>query len=182
MGSRLGGRNLPDGDQRHRLDDLHESRILEEAVPPGPRCFGDRILDEPRPPMAIYQLPRGTKSYDGSTNPSDRLTDYIHAVHVAGGNRRWAIRCIPEILEGPARIWVNNLPKGSINGWIRSRKEFITNFSSTYKRPNRPQALMECRQKEHETDREYLTRWCTIRNTCEGVEEKQTIGWFAEGC
>ena len=92
MGYRLGGRNLPKTDQRHKLDDLHETRILEEAVPPGPRCFGDRILNEPRPPVAVYQLPRGTKSYDGSTNPSDWLTDYIHAVHVAGGNRRWAIR------------------------------------------------------------------------------------------
>ena len=41
---------------------------------------------------------------------------------------------------------------------------------------------MDCKQREHETDREYLTRWCTIRNTCEGVEEKQAIGWFTEGC
>ena len=31
-------------------------------------------------------------------------------------------------------------------------------------------------------DREYLTRWCTLRNTCEGVEESQDKGCFAAGC
>ena len=150
-------------------------------MPPGPRCFTSRVLKEPKP-EGTYQLPRGTKYYDGNTNPDDWLTDYAHAVHIANGNLRWAIRCIPQMLEGPARIWLNNLPEGSVNGWVEFRKMFITNFSSTYKRPNRPQALRDCKQGEHETDREYLTRWCTIRNTCEGVEEKQAIGWFTEGC
>ena len=85
------------------------------------------------------------------------------------------------MLEGPARIWLNNLPEGSVNGRVGFRKMFISNFSSTYKRPNRPQVLMDCKQMQHETDREYLTRWCTIRNTCEGVEERQAIGWFTVG-
>lgn len=51
-------------------------------------------MNEPKP-EGTYQLPRGTKSYDGSTNPDDWLTDYAHAVHIANGNLRWAIRCIP---------------------------------------------------------------------------------------
>ena len=59
---------------------------------------------------------------------------------------------------------------------------FVSNFSSTYKRPNRPQQLSMCRQSEDETDREYLTRWSTIRNSCEGVIESQAIAWFAQGC
>src|SRR4051812_37238151 len=25
-------------------------------------------------------------------------------------------------------------------------------------------------------------RWCTLRNTCDGVEESQAKGWFAAGC
>ena len=38
-----------------------------------------------------------------------------------------------------------------------------------------------CRQEERETDREYLTRWSNIRNSCEGVAEEQAISWFAQG-
>jgi hypothetical protein len=86
------------------------------------------------------------------------------------------------MLEGPARIWLNNLPAGSINGWVDFEEQFVSNFTSTYKRPNRPQQLANCRQGEYETDRDYLTRWCTLHNSCEGVVEQQAIMWFAHGC
>ena len=39
-----------------------------------------------------------------------------------------------------------------------------------------------CKQRNDETDRDYLTRWSTIRNSCEGVVEAQAISWFAQGC
>ena len=67
--------------------------------------------------MPNLQLPRGTKTYDGSTRPEDWLSDYVSAVNIAGGNHRWALRYIPRMLEGPARIWLNNLKKDSILGW-----------------------------------------------------------------
>ena len=92
------------------------------------------------------------------------------------------MRYVPQMLEGAARIWLNNLPADSIECWIDFSDAFISNFTSTYKRPNRPQLLSNCRQRENETDREFLTRWCTLRNSCEGVEEGQAIGWFATGC
>jgi hypothetical protein len=86
------------------------------------------------------------------------------------------------MLEGPARIWLNNLLAGSINGWVDFEEQFVSNFTSTYKRPNRPQQLANCRQGVYETDCDYLTRWCTLRNSCEGVVEQQAIMWFAHGC
>ena len=77
------------------------------------------------------------------------------------------MRYIPRMLEGPARIWLNNLNEDNIEGWLDFEEAFTSNFSSTYQRPNRPQQLSMCRQREEETDREYLTRWSTIRNSCE---------------
>jgi hypothetical protein len=58
----------------------------------------------------------------------------------------------------------------------------VSNFSSTYKRPNRPQQLANCRHGDYETDCDYLTRWCTMCNSCEGVVELHAIMWFAQGC
>jgi hypothetical protein len=58
----------------------------------------------------------------------------------------------------------------------------VSNFTSTYKRPNRPQQLANCQQGDYETDHDYLTRWCTLRNSCKGVVEMQVIMWFAQGC
>ena len=39
-----------------------------------------------------------------------------------------------------------------------------------------------CRQRDNETDRDYLTRWSTVPNSCEGVVEAQAISSFAHGC
>ena len=120
--------------------------------------------------------------YDGSTKPEDWLESYLLAVDIAGGNQRWAVRYVPQMLEGLARIWLNNLPENSIECWIDFYDAFVSNFTRTYKRPNRPQQLAVCRQRENETDREYLTRWSQMRNSCEGVVEAQAISWFAQWC
>ena len=174
---RIGPRMLPNHDVRNKLDRIHNAELIEEEGQPGPPCFADQIRREP--PVPHFQLPRGQKTYNGSTKPEDWLNDYVSIVHIAGGNRRWAMRYIPRMLEGPARIWLNNLKAGSILGWPDFEEAFNTNFSSTYQRPNHPQQLSMCRQREDETDREYLTRWSTLRNSCEGVIESQAIAWFA---
>jgi hypothetical protein len=70
------------------------------------------------PAVRNFQLPRDTRTYDGSAKPEVWITDYIMAVYVVGGNHRWGVRYIPSVLVGPARIWRNNLPMGSIDGWI----------------------------------------------------------------
>jgi hypothetical protein len=137
-------------------------------------------MGEPAP--YYFQLAHGARTYNGSTKPEDWLEDYSTAVNIAGGNLWWAMRYVPQMLEGPARIWLNNLPAGSINGWMDFKEQFVSNFTSTYKRPNRPQQLANYRQGDYETDRDYLTRWCTLRNFCEGVVEQQAIMWFAQGC
>jgi hypothetical protein len=136
LASRLGPRALDPDDQRLKLDRIYQSEKLEEQGPPGPACFGPRIMNEPSVPL--FQLGRITKPYSGITKPQDWLTDYVSSVHIAGGNRRWAVRYLPHMLEGPARIWLNNLPERSINSWMDLEQAFYSNFSSTYKRPNRP--------------------------------------------
>src|SRR5215216_3096012 len=180
MRARYGGRNLQPDDARLKLDHIKMVDIIESQGPQGPPCFGPRIMKEP--PVPNFQLARGTKTYDGSTKLEDWLVDYVTVVHIAQGNLRWAVRYVPQMLEGPARVWLNNLPAGSIKCWLDFEEMFVSNFTSTYKRPNRPQQLAMCKQRPNETDREFLTRWCNLRNSCEGVIESQAIAWFAQGC
>ncbi|KAK1651505.1 hypothetical protein QYE76_069310 [Lolium multiflorum] len=141
--SRLGPRVEPT-DARDRLDRLVESRIAEEEGPAGPKCFGPRILNEPM--IDGFQLPRDTPKYDGTAKPEDWLQDYSTAVGIAKGNKRWAVRYSPLMLLGSARTWLNNLPAGSINGWLDFEDAFISNFTGTYRRPGRPQQLEMCKQ------------------------------------
>jgi hypothetical protein len=110
------------------------------------------------------------------------LEDYSTIVNITGGNLQWTVRYVPQMLEGPARIWLNNLLAGSINGWMDFEEQFVSNFTSTYKRPYRPQQLANCRQGDYEIDHDFLTRCCMMRNSCEGVVETWAIMWFDQGC
>ncbi|KAK1699191.1 hypothetical protein QYE76_015888 [Lolium multiflorum] len=177
--SRLGPRVEPT-DARDRIDRLVESRIAEEEGPAGPNCFGPRILSEPV--IDGFQLPRDTPKYDGTAKPEDWLLDYSTVVGIARGNKRWAMRYSPLMLVGSARTWLNNLPAGSINSCLDFEEAFVSNFTGTYHRPGRPQQLEMCKQGPDETDREYLTRLCEMRNSCEGVHEIQAISFFMAGC
>ena len=134
LGGRLGSRQLSPHDARHKLDKIYLSEILEEQGPPGPRCFAPRFMREPAP--FGFQLSRGTKTYNGTTKLQDWLQEYVQAVNGSGGNRRWAVRYVPQMLEGAARIWLNNLLESSIECWLDFSDAFISNFTSTYKRPN----------------------------------------------
>ena len=77
-------------------------------------------------PVPNFQLPRGAKTYDGSTKPEDWPTDYVTAVHIAGGSRRWEVWYVPQMLEGPARIWLNNVEENSIECWLDFSEAFVS--------------------------------------------------------
>src|SRR4051812_32502604 len=50
MQDRVLYRDLPSNDARLKLDRLYRSELLEEQGPPGPTCFGPRIMGEPPVP------------------------------------------------------------------------------------------------------------------------------------
>ena len=41
------------------------------------------MMEEPL--VRNFQLPRDTRTYDGSTKPEDCLADYVTVVYIAGG-------------------------------------------------------------------------------------------------
>ena len=59
---------------------------------------------------------------------------------------------------------------------------FNRDFTGTYLRPGNAQLLAMCRQKDGESDRAYLTRWTSLRNSCEGILELQAVQYFIQGC
>jgi hypothetical protein len=120
--------------------------------------------------------------YTGAVKPEDWLSDYVTAVDIAGSNKRTAVRYAPLMLTGSARTWLNSLPALQINSWHDFQEAFIKNFTGTYKRPPRPRQLALCKQGPDEPDRDYLTRWSELHNSCEGVGEEQAIGYFTDGC
>jgi hypothetical protein len=114
IASRLGPQSLAPDDAHFKLDRIYQIELVERQEALGPMCFGPRIMGELAP--YCFQVARGARTYNGSSKLEDWLEDYSNAVNIAGGNLWWAVCYVPQMLEGPARIWLNNLPAGSING------------------------------------------------------------------
>jgi hypothetical protein len=85
------------------------------------------------------------------------------------------------MLEGTTRIWIDSLPENLVNCWNNIKEAFTHNFEGTYKRPYTMADLARCRQKMDESSRDFLARWITINNSCEGVHEVQVVNYFTEG-
>jgi hypothetical protein len=128
-----------------------------------------------------FTLPRAMPKYTGATKPEDWLSDYNIAVDIACGNKRLAVRYTPLMLQGSARTWLNSLSALRINSWLDFKEAFIKNFTGTYKRPPRPRQLALFNKGPDKSDRDYLTRWSELRNSCEGVGEGQAIRYFTDG-
>ena len=70
--------------------------------------------------------------------------DYSTTVSISNGNKRVAVKYVPLMLQGTARMWLNSLKPCSINSWLDFTDVFIRNFTSTYKRPPKPRQLSLC--------------------------------------
>jgi hypothetical protein len=100
--SRLGPRSLAPDDARFKLDRIYQTELVERQGALGLMCFGPQNMGEPAP--YCFQLAHGMRTYNGSTKPEDWLEDYSTAENIAGGNLRWAVRYVLQMLEGPAGI------------------------------------------------------------------------------
>ncbi|KAK1631916.1 hypothetical protein QYE76_006231 [Lolium multiflorum] len=62
LGERVGERHLPERDARHRLDRVYLSEMIEAEGPPGPKCFGPRIMKEQPPESALVSFLRENRN------------------------------------------------------------------------------------------------------------------------
>ena len=63
-----------------------------------------------------HQFPEGFKpvnieTYDGTTDLTIWIEDFLLHIHMARGDDLHAIKYLPLKLKGPSRHWLNSLPK-----------------------------------------------------------------------
>ena len=79
-----------------------------------------------------HEFPEGFKPvniepYDGTTDPTVRIEDFLVHIHIARGDDLHAIKYLPLKLKGPARHWLNSLPANSIGSWEELEDAFRAN-------------------------------------------------------
>jgi hypothetical protein len=144
----------------------------------GPKCFGQRIRDEPIPHG--FKIEKNIRQYNGVDRPLTWLQDYFNAVQFAGGSPNVDVRYLPLMLSGTARQWINDLAENSIQTWFDMQTAFTENFEGTYKRPHNIGDLQRCRRADDETSRTFLARWLDMKNSCEGVTDESAILAFID--
>ena len=77
-------------------------------------AFTQELRDAAWPPRFSPEMP---PRFDGTTNPSEFLTLYTLAITAARGDSKVAANWFIMGLKDAARLWLLNLPAGSISSW-----------------------------------------------------------------
>jgi hypothetical protein len=83
-------------------------------------------------------------------------------------------------LSGVARLWLINLPEGSIYNWHQLRVMFIENFQGMYKRPSTAKILKTISQKHDESLRGYVQYFYNVRNNIPYIQDIEIINAFRD--
>ena len=120
------------------------------------------------------------EKYDGSTNPEEFISLYSSVVVAAGGDDVVKANYHPMCLTGTARSWLMNLPADTIHTWKQLRDTFVGNFQGTWTRPPTSEILRQLRQTHDESLKDFVTRFCKVRNEITEIEDIEVILAFKD--
>jgi hypothetical protein len=102
------------------------------------------------------------KKYDGSVNPVEFLQIYTTFILTAGGNETIMTNYFLVAMTGTVRLWLMNLPQGSLTSWEELCRQFTTNFKSTYTHPGNEVDLHPMQQCPGESLRSFIHRFSYV--------------------
>jgi hypothetical protein len=84
-------------------------------------------------------------------------------------------------LTGAARSWLGKLAKETTGSWDELKRQFTSNFNSTYKRPASMEEVKACTHKHNGSLQSYIQRWSIIKNSAVYVSDERVIDGFTIG-
>jgi hypothetical protein len=133
-----------------------EENYEDEEKEMGALCFTQRVR-RMRVPKG-FKLPHDQQKYDGSQEPTLRLSDYLQEVKILGGSRATTMQSLQLHLTDATRSWLNMLPDDSIGSKGELENQFTRNIRSTYKRPASIGEVKSCMQRKGKALRSYIQR------------------------
>jgi hypothetical protein len=88
---------------------------------------------------------------------------------------------LPTTLTDVTRLWLINLPNGSVTLWDQLCAMFIGIFLDTYERPSTAETLKTIRQKHDESLRDYVKYFYNARNAIPYIQDIEIINAFHDG-
>ncbi|GKA34060.1 retrotransposon protein, putative, ty1-copia subclass [Tanacetum coccineum] len=149
------GRHWKSKSKRHKStddDDLAVPWICEEVDPFTPRIRNFKSSRKTR-------MPNNVKTYDGTGDPEDHVKNFQAAAQV----ERWAMptwcHMFNSTLIGAARVWFDELPPESIDGYKDLKAAFLAYFMQQKKYVKDPVKIHNIKQRDGETIEEFMERF-----------------------
>nr|GEV19047.1 protein NYNRIN-like [Tanacetum cinerariifolium] len=102
------------------------------------------------------RMPNNVKTYDGTGDPEDPVKIF----HAAAQVKRWAMptwcHMFNFILIGTARVWFDELPPESINGYKDLKAAFLAYFMQQKKYVKDPMEIHNIKQRDGETIEDFM--------------------------
>ncbi|GJR54409.1 reverse transcriptase domain-containing protein [Tanacetum coccineum] len=155
-------------------DDLAEPWTCEDVDPFTPRIRNFKSSRKTR-------MPNNVKTYDGTGDPEDHLKIFQAAAQV----ERWAMptwcHMFNSTLIGAARVWFDELPPESIDGYKGLKEAFLAYFMQQKKYMKDPVEIHNIMQREKETIKDFMERFKVKTGRMKGAPECMRISGFMHG-
>ncbi|GJN31772.1 hypothetical protein PR202_gb20230 [Eleusine coracana subsp. coracana] len=114
-------------------------------------------------------------------DPRDWLHVYSTAIRALDGDNFVMANYLHVCLAPAARTWLTNLPDNSITSWADLCRQLMANFQATFDRPGNHWELGWIKQRDWEPLREYIQRFCRVKNTIPNISDAQVVAAFQGG-
>ncbi|GJX29012.1 reverse transcriptase domain-containing protein [Tanacetum coccineum] len=126
-------------------------------------------------------MPNNVKTYDGTGDPEDHVKNFQAAAQV----ERWAMptwcHMFSSTLIGAARVWFDELPPESIDGYKDLKAAFLAYFMQQKKYVKDPVEIHNIKQRDGETIEEFMERFKVETGRIKGAPECMRISRFMHG-
>ncbi|GJX29930.1 reverse transcriptase domain-containing protein [Tanacetum coccineum] len=116
-------------------------------------------------------MPNNVKTYDGTGDSEDHLKIFQAAAQV----ERWAMptwcHMFNSTLIGAARVWFDELPPESIDGYKDLKATFLAYFMQQKKYVKDPVEIHNIKQRDGETIEEFMERFKIETGRMRGAPE-----------
>ncbi|GKV02837.1 hypothetical protein SLEP1_g15225 [Rubroshorea leprosula] len=153
---------LPD-DVTRRLDSLEKLVAEQRGAPPPhhntnsiPHPLHTNITLEPYP--IDFKIPQ-LETYDGTKDPDDHLHAFYSCMQAQNASNALMCKIFPSTLHGNAQTWYYSLPSRSISSYLEMAFTFATKFSSRRLIRKTTSELMQVKQREGESLKNYMSRF-----------------------
>ncbi|GJY50301.1 reverse transcriptase domain-containing protein [Tanacetum coccineum] len=123
-------------------------------------------------------MPNNVKTYDGTGDPED----HVKKIQAAAQVEHWAMptwyHMFNSTLIGAARVWFDELPSESIDGYKDLKEAFLAYFMQQKKYVKDPVEIHNIKQRDGETIEEFMKRFKVETGRVKGAPECMRISGF----